>query len=98
MKRFPNTQVMFRDTFAAGNITVRGINLEAEDGYIEGPADLEKDIEPHGFMRVEKWLASLKPEQRIEEAAKDSDLLGFLSRAEQAAAKERAAKQGSARR
>ncbi len=49
---FNASQVRYADTKGAGGITVRGFELETdEDGYIEGPPDLAKDVEPHGFFQ-----------------------------------------------
>ena len=49
--QFPNSIRTFKDTFNRGQISVRGFNLVTDkEGFIEAPADLAKDIEPHGFM------------------------------------------------
>lgn len=59
--KFPNTNVRYADTRECGGITVRGIQLETgSDGFIEGPADLAPEVEPHGFVREDK----LNVEQR----------------------------------
>lgn len=82
--RFPNSQVRFRDTYEAGSITVRGIELQTdENGYVEGPPDLEKDIEAHGFVRVEKWFNALPSAKKVERAVADESLVPLLNRVEQ---------------
>ena len=63
---------------------MRGVELQTDsDGFIEGPADLEKDIEPHGFIPAEKWFAGLPGAERLA-AAGDEELRALLSGAEQA--------------
>jgi hypothetical protein len=53
--QFPNTNVSFKDTLNCGAISLRGFMLECdEDGFIEGPADIEQDIKPHGFVKMER--------------------------------------------
>ena len=53
--RFPNNTTTYKDTLGKGSISVRGFALTAdEDGFIEGPADLAADIEPHGFVPQER--------------------------------------------
>ena len=49
--QFPNSIRTYKDTFKRGQISVRGFNLVTDEGgFIEAPADLAKDIEPHGFI------------------------------------------------
>ena len=53
--RFPNTQRTYKDTRKCGGISVRGFYLETDaDGFIEAPADLAEEIEPHGFLPMER--------------------------------------------
>lgn len=60
--KFPKqTQVLFLDTMNRGGISVRGIQLETEDGIIEGPADLAEEIRPHGFIALEEWFNAIQP-------------------------------------
>ena len=48
---FISSQIRYADTLATGGITVRGFELQTdEDGLIEAPPDLAKEIEPHGFL------------------------------------------------
>jgi hypothetical protein len=77
--------VRFQDTRKYGGITVRGIELQTDqEGFIEGPADLENEIAPHGFIPAEKWFAGLPAMERLEVAARDAELHALLSGAEQA--------------
>lgn len=56
--KFSQSDVTFKDTRKAGGISVRGIQVETdEDGFIEAPADLAKEIEPHGFIRADRPTA-----------------------------------------
>ena len=49
--QFPNQLTTFKDTLNKGSISVRGFNLTCDaDGFVEGPADLARDIAPHGFL------------------------------------------------
>ena len=53
--KFSQSEVRYLDTKCSGAVTIRGIPLEAdEEGFVEGPPDLWKDIEPHGFVREDK--------------------------------------------
>lgn len=58
--------IAFKDTRGAGVIVVRGIELQSdEDGFVEGPAELEREIAPHGFIPVEKWMAGMTSAERM---------------------------------
>lgn len=49
---FPSGLTTFKDTKGCGRIVVRGFTLEVdEDGFIEAPADVAREIEPHGFIQ-----------------------------------------------
>jgi hypothetical protein len=77
--------VRYQDTRKSGGISIRGVELQTDaDGFIEGPADLEKDIAPHGFILAEKWFAGLPAVERLAVAAGDSEFHALLSTAERA--------------
>ena len=67
MNRFPTSMVLYKDTRKCENITVRNIELRADDnGIIEGPADLKDEISPHGFIPVDAaWLSTLTAADRV---------------------------------
>jgi hypothetical protein len=57
--RFPKQDQTYFDSYKRGTISVRGFILEAdEDGFIEGPLDIAKDIEPHGFIPMSRPVKS----------------------------------------
>lgn len=61
--KFPNTTTTFFDSRKCGVISVRGFMLEPdEDGFIEGPADMADEIEPHGFVPMERPAKPAKDE------------------------------------
>jgi len=64
--RFPSTMVLYKDTFGCGGITVRNIPLTCDaEGFIEGPADLATEIEPHGFVRADLWFVKQEPAEKV---------------------------------
>lgn len=55
------TMVRFADTRACGALSIRGFQIEPDaDGFIEGPADIAKEIEPHGFIAEDKLTPELR--------------------------------------
>lgn len=85
--KFPTSQVLYKSTYGADGITVRNIQLECDkEGFIEGPADLEEEIKPHGFIRAEKWFDSLSQEEKLKTAAKYEYFLSRLGTADRAKA------------
>jgi hypothetical protein len=58
MSKFQQQEVTFFDDRGCGGVSVRGIYLETDsDGCVEGPADIEREIAPHGFVRVDRETA-----------------------------------------
>ena len=55
MNKFPNVHRTYKDTKNCGGISVRGFVLESDgQGFIEAPADLAVELEPHGFVPMER--------------------------------------------
>lgn len=64
--KFVSSMVLFKDTRGAERITVRNIEIECDEhGLFEGPGDLAKDIEPHGFVPASIWFNDLTPVDKV---------------------------------
>jgi len=64
--KFPvNTNVTYKDTEGRGSISVHNVLLTIdEEGFIEAPANVEEDIKPHGFVRMNRPAPQVKSNQK----------------------------------
>ena len=59
--QYPSGMTTFKDTYKRGKIVVAGFTLEAdEDGFIEAPETLAREIEPHGFVKQARPVKAAK--------------------------------------